>query len=373
MNRVKLFSLVALCLMPSLPFAQAAEPLRIFLRAGPKTHGPGQHDGPRWLADWKPLLTARGAKVEGAVGFPTAEQLENTDVLVLYSAEGGAIKPEQRAYLDKFLKRGGGLVAIHDSVCGNDAQWFKTVIGGAWEHGHSKWFEGDVSIYYTDRTHPITQDVSNFDFDDEIYWDLHMMPEARILAATYAPDRRNTKGGRIYPSVYGIVPQMWVYEKQLEGATAAYRAFVCIPGHMHKSFSLPHFRAVLLRGIAWAGKREVDSLCNREELASLRYPDGGPTAPEKAAEKIVLPPEFDIRLVASEPLINKAMSLDWDPAGRMWIAETPEYPNGRRINPNDKVIAEWKDHDPATFAQGKEQRPARDRVSILEDPDAEGR
>src|SRR5205814_10685067 len=60
--------------------------------------------------------------------------------------------------------------------------------------------------------------------------------------------------------------------------------------------------------ITWAGKREVDSLCNREELASLRYPEGGPTAPEKAAEKIVLPPEFDIRLVASEPLINKARS-----------------------------------------------------------------
>src|SRR5947199_3115633 len=160
MNRVKLLSILALWLSLSLLCSEGAQPLRIFLRAGPKTHGPGQHDGPRWLADWKPLLTSRGAKVDGAVGFPTAEQLENTDVLVLYSAEGGAIKPEQRAYLDKFLKRGGGLVAIHDSVCGNDAQWFKTIIGGAWEHGHSKWFEGDVSIYYTDRSHPISKDVS---------------------------------------------------------------------------------------------------------------------------------------------------------------------------------------------------------------------
>jgi len=373
MNRMKLICLVALCLAPYPLFSQTAQPLRIFLRAGPKTHGPGQHDGPRWLAEWKPLLSSRGAKVDGAIGFPTAEQLENTDVLVMYSAEGGAIKPAQREYLDKFLKRGGGIVAIHDSVCGDDAQWFKTIIGGAWEHGHSKWFEGDVAIYYTDRSHPITKDVSNFDFDDEIYWDLHMMPEAHILAATYAPDRRNTKGGRIYPSVYDIVPQMWTYEKELAGATSPYRAFVSIPGHMHKSFGLPHFRAVLLRGIAWAGKRDVDSLCDATELASLRYPEGGPTAPEKAAEKIVVPPEFNIRLVASEPLINKAISLDWDPAGRMWVAETPEYPNGRRINPNDKVIAAWKDKDPATFVQGKEERPARDRISILEDPDPQGR
>src|SRR2546427_7612553 len=116
MNRVKLLSILALWLSVSLLSSQGAQPLRIFLRAGPKPHGPGQHDGPRWLADWKPLLAARGATVEGAIGFPTAEQLEKTDVLVMYSAEGGAIKPDQREYLDKFLKRGGGMVVIHDSV-----------------------------------------------------------------------------------------------------------------------------------------------------------------------------------------------------------------------------------------------------------------
>src|SRR5882672_9845215 len=60
MNRVKLICFLALCLAPSLLFAQPGQPLRIFLRAGPKTHGPGQHDGPRWLAEWKPLLAGRG-------------------------------------------------------------------------------------------------------------------------------------------------------------------------------------------------------------------------------------------------------------------------------------------------------------------------
>src|SRR5437762_12269991 len=94
MNRVK-WIFPALCLALSLLSSQAAQPLRIFLRAGPKTHGPGQHDGPRWLAEWKPMLTARGAKVDGAVGFPSAEQLEHTDVLVMYSADGVAINPQQ--------------------------------------------------------------------------------------------------------------------------------------------------------------------------------------------------------------------------------------------------------------------------------------
>src|SRR5205823_10249683 len=95
---------------------QATAPLRIFLRGGPKTHGPagdGHHDGPTFVKEWTPLLTSRGAKVDGALVFPTADQLENTDVLVMFCANGGYIEGEQRAYFEKFLKRGGGLVVLH--------------------------------------------------------------------------------------------------------------------------------------------------------------------------------------------------------------------------------------------------------------------
>ena len=37
----------------------AAEPLRVFIRAGVKTHGPNQHDHPRFLAEWKRLQIGR--------------------------------------------------------------------------------------------------------------------------------------------------------------------------------------------------------------------------------------------------------------------------------------------------------------------------
>jgi len=361
---------LALLLSATCIAAQQNGPLRVFIRAGEKTHGPngnGQHDGPLFLKEWKAMLNERGAKCDGAIGFPTAAQLENTDVLVMYSAEGGTIKPEDRANLEKFLKRGGGIVALHDSVCGNDPQWFKTIIGGAWEHGHSKWFEGDISFYYLDQQHPITEECSNFDFDDEIYWDLHLMPEAKILAASWSPDKRNTKSGRPFPHIYDVIPQMWTYEKD------NYRAFVSIPGHHYKSFNLPHFRAVILRGIAWAGKRDVNSLCSKEELASLRYPEGGPTAPEKAAAKLEVHPDFNIKLVAAEPLINKPIALDWDPAGRLWVAETPEYPNGRRGIKPDQSDVRWKDHGGLDTSPGRQDRPARDRISILLDSDADGR
>jgi putative membrane-bound dehydrogenase-like protein len=350
----KLGIIVALWLSLLSVFAQADNPLRIFMRVGEKTHRPGQHDHPLFLLEWREMLNQRGAKVTGRMAFPNAQELENSDVLVMYAADAGDMTPEERANLEKFTKRGGGIVIIHDAICGKDPAWFKTVVGGAWEHGKSKFYEGEVAFYYLDTEHPITQGASNFDFDDELYYDLHLMPEARVLAGTYKPDERNTKDGKIHPSVYDIVPQMWVYEKD------NYRSFVCIPGHNHKTFSLPHFRAVLLRGIAWAGKRDVNSLCTKEELASLKYPVGGPTAPEKAAAKIQVHPDFNLNLVAAEPLIEKPISMDLDAQGRLWIAETPEYPAGRHGG-KGKLTAD-----------GLEDRPAKDRIAILEDSNGDG-
>src|SRR6516225_5177842 len=79
--------------------AQRRAPLRIFLRGGPKTHGPagnGLHDGPTWLKQWQPLLESRGAKVSGALRFPTAEELDNADVLVMFADDAGTILGEKR-------------------------------------------------------------------------------------------------------------------------------------------------------------------------------------------------------------------------------------------------------------------------------------
>ena len=364
-----------LCLAIFASNSPAADaPLRIFLRGGTKTHGPagnGLHDHERWLNDWQKLLASRGAKVDSGMKFPTGAQLENSDVLVMFAAEAGSIAAADRDNLEKFLKRGGGIVCIHDAVCGTNAPWFKTIIGGAWEHGHSKWFEGDIGFYYINNEHPITDGCSNYDIDDEVYWDLHMMPEAKILGASWQPDPRNTRNGRQYPHIYNVIPQMWVYENTLEGGKP-YRSFVSIPGHKYSSFEAPHYRAVLLRGIAWAAKRDVNSLCAKDELAALRYPEGGPTAPEKEAAKLELHPDFKISLVAAEPLINKPIAMDWDPAGHLWVAETPEYPNGRRGIRAEEGENAWKDHGGLVAQAGAQERAARDRISILIDDNKDG-
>src|SRR6187402_996058 len=92
----------------------ADAPLRVFIRSGPKSHGPGAHDHPSFLRDWVPLLNERGAKASGGDAFPTKAQLDQTDVLILHTDNGGDIKiGQERKDLLDFLKRGGGLVTIH--------------------------------------------------------------------------------------------------------------------------------------------------------------------------------------------------------------------------------------------------------------------
>src|SRR5436190_7692358 len=96
--------------------ASAAErPLRVFIRAGPNTnYGPGVHDHPRFLAEWKKLLAERGADVQGSLSFPSEAELARTDVLLVYAQDAGSIHGDERTRLEAWLAKGGGIVAIHD-------------------------------------------------------------------------------------------------------------------------------------------------------------------------------------------------------------------------------------------------------------------
>jgi putative membrane-bound dehydrogenase-like protein len=355
----------------------AAEPLRVFIRAGKKSHGPGAHDFPQFLKEWVPMLNGRGTKCEGSLEFPTKEQLDKTDVLILHSQEAGNIQiGDERKNLMEFLARGGGIVTIHAAAVSKDHDWFKTIIGGSWHFGQTKWLEAPMSLYFTDHDNAITKDISNFDIDDEIYYDMDLLPEAKILAAAYTPNTPQLKGGnkeaqaraaeavakKKAVNIYDIQPQVWTYEKE------QYRAFTCIPGHYHRNFSHNGIRTLILRGIAWAGKREnVDELCKPAELGdALRYVEGGCPSPQELPKALEVHPEFNLTLVASEPLINKPMNIDWDEKGRLWVVETPEYPNGLRQSNVDA----WKDS--GANQPGHYDRKPLDCVSILSDTNGDG-
>ncbi|HUR57728.1 MAG TPA: PVC-type heme-binding CxxCH protein, partial [Opitutaceae bacterium] len=380
----RLLACLALSLVAAVTASAAEQPLRVFIRSGPKSHGPGQHDHPRFLREWVPLLNERGARATGGDTFPTAAQLSETDVLIIHAQEGGNVPDAtDRANLNTFLARGGGIVVLHAAAVSRDPDWYKSIVGGSWRQGTTKWLEAPMHVYFTDREHPISRGASNWSMEDEIYYDMDLLPEAHVLATAYTPKAIDTGGRgnreaqaraaeavaqRKGVNIYDIQPQMWTYERSISGAAKPYRAFVSIPGHLYENFNRPNYRALLLRGIAWAGQRaNVDELCRGDEATTaLRYPEGGPTAPTKAAAKIEVHPEFNLTLVAAEPLINKVMNIDWDERGRLWVCETPEYPNGRRT-PN---AAAWKDS--GSLRGAKTDREPEDRISILTDTDGDG-
>jgi hypothetical protein len=75
-----------------------------------------------------------------------------------------------------------------------------------------------------------------------------------------------------------------------------------------------------------------------------------PLSPEESAKRFVVQPGFTTSLFAAEPDIDKPIALAWDERGRLWVAETADYPNK---------------HQPE--GQG------RDRIKICKDTDGDGK
>ena len=239
---------------PRIP-GQNVNGVRVYLWAGLKTHNAGQHDYPQFLADWSKLLTERGAFVNGALHPPTAADLENTDVLVIYKGDAGFLV--DRPAMDAYVKRGGGIVSLHDALCGPDPAYFSTLVGGAKKHGEVN-FTLDAPIHYAvvDKANPIMKDLTDVTLFDEAFYGMTWAkdPGIQVLANSAMPPTKSAgehKGE--------VVPQIWTYEHTVAGGQAA-RAFVWMQGHTYANFSNYQVQRTLLRGIAWAGKRPVDEL-----------------------------------------------------------------------------------------------------------------
>src|SRR4051812_46415738 len=143
----------------------------IYIRAGLKSHGPGQHDYPQFLADWSKVLTERNAVVDGSLHFPKAQELEGVDVMVMYKGDAGGMTPEEKATLEAFLKRGGGLVSLHDTLCGPDPAYYSTIVGGAKKHGEVNYtLEADIPYTVADKSNPIMEGVPDFTIKDEAFF-----------------------------------------------------------------------------------------------------------------------------------------------------------------------------------------------------------
>jgi type 1 glutamine amidotransferase len=248
-------------LAPGAPPAQGQNRngMHVYIWTGLKSHGVGQHDYPQFLADWSKVLTEHGAVVDGSLHPPTSENLEHTDVVVIYKGDAAYLSDATKTALDAYVKRGGGLVSLHDSLCGPDPATFATYLGGAKKHGEVN-FTLDAPIPYTvvDKSSPIMKDFTNIILWDEAFFNMtwakdpaiHVLATAEIAGT---PSAGTHKGE--------VVPQIWTYEHTVPGGQAA-RAFVFMQGHTYANFSNYQVERTLLRGIAWAGNKPVDELVN---------------------------------------------------------------------------------------------------------------
>jgi putative heme-binding domain-containing protein len=219
---------------------EAPRRLKVLLAGGPKDHGPGEHDYPLWLGRWSALLaTDASLAVETSEGWPSAEQLESADVIVMYSNNPGWDASKGEA-LDRYLARGGGLVLIHYAVDGHQSvDALASRIGLAWQGGKSAFRHGPLDLDFSGSKHPITRGIERLRLVDESYWDLVGDPGSVDVLGTGIEDGEPR-------------PLFWT-RSHGKG-----RVFVSIPGHYTWTFDDPLFRLLILRGMAWTAGEPVD-------------------------------------------------------------------------------------------------------------------
>ena len=228
------------------PLPKGLKPLQIVLCAGPKDHGPGEHDYPLWQKRWSKLLPlAEKVSVTTADIWPSTEQLQRSDVIVFYSDNPGW-NANRAKQLDAFLAQGGGLVFLHYAVDGHeDAEGLAQRIGLAWRGGQSKFRHGPLDLQL--HAHPLSAGLGKVGFIDESYWNL-VGDERNIELLASGAEENASK------------PLLWT-RQQGKG-----RVVVSIPGHYTWTFDDPLFRLLILRGIAWSAHESIDRLA---ELATV--------------------------------------------------------------------------------------------------------
>jgi putative membrane-bound dehydrogenase-like protein len=313
----------------------------------------GPHRPADRFAQIEPLLASRG--IEAAytenVGDLNPATLGRHDVLIVY-ANIDVLSPEQEKALLEYVAGGGGFAPIHcASYCFRNSQAYIDLVGAQFQrHG-----TGEFVTRIVDPGHPIMCGLEPFSTWDETYVHTkHNERDRQVLQVRAEGDRDE--------------PWTWV---RTHGKG---RVFYTAYGHDARTWEKPGFHDLLERGLRWAaGKGDVRDSQPRvpaglkpftyvpatipNYLPKARWGTQGepisrmqePVAPAESMQHMVVPPGFEVKLFAAEPLIGKPITMAWDHRGRLWIAETIDYPNDKQ--------PEGRGHD---------------RIRIVEDSDGDG-
>jgi len=352
--------LLTTCLLTAT--AQAADLKILFLGDN------GHHQPQPRFHELQPLLAERGIEMTytDAMADVNLENLKRYDALVLYANIDRIESPQEQALL-QYVADGGGFVPLHcASFCFRNSEPVVKLMGAQFKsHG-----TGVFRTQIADAEHPVMRGFGGFESWDETYVH-HLHNEANRTVLSYRVDAE------------GREPWTWV-RTHGEG-----RVFYTAWGHDQRTWTNPGFANLVERGIRWAAGDDPGSVPDFGERAfpvpemtalptdvkpfefievgnkipnytpSDRWGVQGdpltkmqkPLPPEEAIKHLSVPKGFHVELFASEPEIGgKPICMAWDHRGRLWIAETYDYPN--ELQPEGK---------------------GRDRIRILEDTDGDWR
>jgi putative membrane-bound dehydrogenase-like protein len=316
----------------------------------------GHHRPADRAAQIAPVLAGRGINVtytERLADINLAN-LKRYDALLVY-ANITEITPEAEKALVDYVDGGGGFVPVHcASYCFLNSPRYVALVGAQFLRHDTGEFDTEI----VGPEHPIMRGFMPFRTWDETYVHRKHNPANRQVLQVRAE---------------GQSEEPWTWVRTSGKGRVFYTAY----GHDALTWENPGFHDLLERGIRWAaGKgavfdsrpRPVTGLkpFSYEEttvdipnyLAGRQWGTQGepirrmqmPLAPAESMRHMVAPPGFEVQLYAAEPDIYKPICMTWDDRGRLWIAESVDYPNAKgRIS------------------------PGRDRITICEDSNGDGR
>ncbi len=245
--------------------------------------------------------------------------LSHYDAVMLY-ANHEKITPDQFNALLAFVESGHGFLPIHcASACFGNEPRFIALVGARFKSHGTGVFKATI----VNQSHPIMKGVNEYETWDE----------------SYVHDQHNPLG-RTVLAERDHEPWTWVRE-QGKG-----RVFYTASGHDERTWKNADFQQMLRNAIVWAvgdrvrtgwekflAQREPEKRTTDENVPNYekRTPSitfQEPFSVKGSIERTQVPADMRLELFASEPDIAKPIAFAWDERGRLWVAETRDYPHG---------------------------------------------
>ena len=146
------------------------------------------------------------------------------------------ISASGKKYIQKFLEKGGGILGLHTAaICFDQWEDWISILGGKWIWGKSGHLPfGIVNTRAETTNHPITNNVTPFNLEDEVFEDLKTTKDITPLLSAKVEGQDKWH------------PVLWA--RNFSNGRIVYDAL----GHNAKSLNHPEHAKIIRRSANWA-------------------------------------------------------------------------------------------------------------------------